>query len=286
MLASNGPHWFDRRQPDSRWPSIGISLGLTVAMFAAALTSMRSVGFWPSAARREEPPVVVRLDAPPPPPKPTPTTRPAPTTVAAPTEVPTTIAPPNNAPVSVTPAPQPVPPQPHVDTIAAIRAKQREIPAGAVVLPHNFGLPDTAMAIPGGAPNAQTGVTIGSRTANTAKFRDSVITARLAPLWDLRALPVPAGAVRAELDQSKRNTDQLMRRATTAGNSRDVHISQGEGLGGAGAIGGNPRSAATTRRERHRRAVVQLRPSAAQRRKNEARVRQWFYLRGLQTSCC
>src|SRR5581483_1003568 len=65
MLATNGPRWFDRTTPDPRWPSFGISLVITTALFAAALAAMRTIAPWHSDTEfPPEKPVVVRLTPP------------------------------------------------------------------------------------------------------------------------------------------------------------------------------------------------------------------------------
>lgn len=239
MLASNGPHWFDRQPPDSRWPSIGISLGLTALLFAVALASMKSVGIWPELSRPAEPPVIVHLDppAPPPKPKPEPVTRQTPSATAAPTVVPMTIAPPVVTPPSIISMPVPTPAPPRTDTTGPRAKQQPAVPVGAIVIPHNFGLADTAMHA-GGAQAAPAGLTVDSRNANTAKFRDSVAAVRMLSIAELARTRGPTGAMRAELEGSQAQTDKLMRRATTAGAGNDVVILKGSGVNGVGAVNG------------------------------------------------
>src|SRR5579885_2044803 len=64
MLATNGPRWFDRT-PDPRWPSVGVSLVVTAALFASAFVAMQTFTPLRSALdSRLEKPVVVRLSPP------------------------------------------------------------------------------------------------------------------------------------------------------------------------------------------------------------------------------
>src|SRR4051794_3155118 len=105
MLVTNGPRWFDRTTPDPRWPSFGVSLLMTAAMFATALVAMRSFAPWGSAvAEIAEKPLVLRL-VPPAPPAPPPRSkpverhaedvirRPSPATIAVPVTIPAVITP-------------------------------------------------------------------------------------------------------------------------------------------------------------------------------------------------
>src|SRR6059058_5020869 len=101
MLVTNGPRWFDRTTPDPRWPSFGVSLLMTAAMFATALVAMRSFTPWRSAVDEiAEKPVVIQLVPPAPPapaPRPKPVERHAEEVIRRPlpltTTIPTTIAP-------------------------------------------------------------------------------------------------------------------------------------------------------------------------------------------------
>ena len=140
------------------------------------------------------------------------------------------------------------------------------IPLSAIGAPK--GLADTALGTRGGAPMAPAGVTIGSRTPNTARFRDSVAGVRMRAIPELARTHAPTGRELAELRGSQQLAAVLQRRATTSGNSRDVHAMQGEGMGGDGAVGGaggSPGLAGVSIPL----PLFSSGPSAAQRKKNE-----------------
>jgi hypothetical protein len=278
MLATNGPQWFDRRRPESTWPSIVVSIAATAALFATAFVAMQTVGRWSGIASKPlEPPIVVRLTPPPPPierprrapptTRPTPTQQPpssvVPTTIAPPDVVspPTTAAPPNVAPVNV--------PPPARDTALGALNRASDIPRGP--MPVGRTGPDNAMGIRGGAPNAQAGVTIGSRSANTQALRDARASAVMKTIPQTAAERAPTGRELAELENSKHTALETYRRTTTAG-SREVHVMQGEGMGGEGAVGGSPavHGGGMTVGGGFSLPLFSSGPSKAQRKKNEA----------------
>jgi hypothetical protein len=249
MLATHGPHWFDRRPPDSHWPGIGVSVAITAAVFAAALVSMSSVSLWIRGPADVAPPVMVPL----PPlvlPTPTPrvTKRVESSKPVAPTTVPTEIAPPiatvPAAPpvVARTVAPTVVPMPMVVRTDTTARSAQPSIapgiPLGTTPRTFKFGDAAPATGMRAGAPLDRAGVTYDARAANTVAVRDSIINTKMLSIRELLATHPMKGAELAELQQSQKTADRLARRATTAGNAADVHVMKGEGLGGAGAVGG------------------------------------------------
>jgi hypothetical protein len=240
MLATHGPHWFDRRPPDSHWPGIGVSVAITAAIFAAALVSMSSVSLWIHSAADVAPPVMVPL--PPlvlPTPKPRVTKRVESSKPVAPTTVPTEIAAPI-ATISVTPvvAPTIAPTPALVRTDTTARGARPSIPLGTTARTPKFGDAAPATGMRAGAPLDRAGVTYDSRAANTVAIRDSIINTKLSSMRELLATHPMKGAELAELKQSQATADRLARRATTAGNAADVHVMHGEGMGGAGAVGG------------------------------------------------
>jgi hypothetical protein len=89
-----------------------------------------------------------------------------------------------------------------------------------------------------GAPIAPAGVTPVDPLPNTPEVRDSIAAARMNDIALLAKTHVPIGAELAELQERRRGADRLARRATTAGNSPDVHVMLGEGLDGVGAVNG------------------------------------------------
>jgi hypothetical protein len=68
--------------------------------------------------------------------------------------------------------------------------------------------------------------------------RDSIAAAGMNTIPLLAKTHAPKGAELAELSERQRVAVQLARRATTAGNARDVHVMTGEGLDGVGAVNG------------------------------------------------
>ncbi|HEX4683787.1 MAG TPA: hypothetical protein VH277_13805 [Gemmatimonadaceae bacterium] len=237
MLATNGPRWFDRTTPDPRWPSVGISLLITAAMFSTALVAMRSFAPWRSAIDEvAEKPVVVRLVPAP--------TRPAPRPpklaeerpveairppVPVPTAIPTTIAP-------VT-TPQHIG-TPTIPTVAVLGAPSPANDSTAGAAGRRSAASATATVAAGvyahGAPIARAGVVLPPRTLDTPAVRDSILKVRMAAMAEMAKKP-PTGDVAAMLEQSQRVAERMARRATTAGNSADIHVPMGSGVDGVGA---------------------------------------------------
>jgi hypothetical protein len=219
-----------------------------------------------------EPPTVVELTPPLPEPirKPPADIRPTPRV---------TLPPPIAAPVAprVIPPALPIAP-PVVAPIVAptVNAAPRDsatdsrtspvIPLGPVRAPITF--PDKGVVVGHfGAPIAPAGVTTIGRAPNTPEVRDSIATERMADIRLLAKTHTPKGAELGELQQRQRIADQMMRRATTAGNARDVHVSMGEGLDGVGAVGGQ--TGPSLRGVSVPFPLFSSGPSPAERKKNE-----------------
>jgi hypothetical protein len=277
MLATNGPRWYDRRQPDSGWSSFAVSVALTAGLFASAFLAMRSVPAWitPSSADRETP-VVVRLDPPAPlskprvepaPPKTVTRTAPSPSQ-AAPTSPPTSILAP--LPSVATP----VAPNPARATTPASAAPTLGVPIGIVRDTMRGRGNQPVMGTRGGAPIAPLGLTIGDRVKNTPAFRDSVLQAARKGFVELAWKTPPKGEEKRALEASQRQGQQMMaRRQTTVGN-QNVHVMQGEAMGGEGAVGGRSGSGVSVGPGGVTVSVpfplFSSGPSAAQRKQNEA----------------
>jgi hypothetical protein len=234
MLAANGPQWFDRTPPDTRWSSIGVSIVVTAAMFAAAFAAMHSVSGWINVrAADHEVAVVVHLALP----APLPTTRRHPLSTTVPrarsgSVVPEfNIAPLTAIPIRVVPV-SPAVSAAHVapSTMAfdssVARGTESSAPAAAG---------SGAVQRLRGAPVAPAGVTMASRMPINARFRDSVARVQMSTIPELAMTHRPSGAELAELQQTQRADDMLHGRTTSAG--RAVGNPHGQGIGGVGAVG-------------------------------------------------
>jgi hypothetical protein len=249
MLASDGQRWFDRRRPDSLWPSAGVGVVLTVAMFGAAFAAMRTVrGFRSSREAERVSPVALKLETPTPPLRaPAPAARV--TRLKAPSSVPVS-TPSTLEPSAVSPLTSP--------GVAA------ETPRGD----STRAAPGTGLIAPGGrgggaGPTGPSGVTIGSRQANTQAYRDSVLHARMQEIPALMLTHPPTGRELAELEETQRNARNVARRTTTAG-SQEVHVMMGNGRNGVGAVGGGAGTGSISA------PLFSSGPSASQRKKNES----------------
>ena len=179
MIAAHGLHWLDRQPQGPRWPSYGLAAAVTAALFVVALVSMRSVAPWRETERETSPaPVVVPL------------------ATCAPEESHRKFSrsrdrPPARRPIERAPQiPVAAPDLGAADGRHAARASDRGAGRAADRRRHVApdrgtsrpqsrrcrssvrtitDLPDTAMAIRGGAAYAPAGVTIGSRTKNSAE---------------------------------------------------------------------------------------------------------------------
>lgn len=271
MLATNGPRWLHHQRPQHTWPSIVVSVGITAALFVSAFLAMQTVGRW-HGQRSEtvEPPVMVRFTPPPPPierPRPTPArVTPSQPTVVDPSQP---IVSPPIVPTAVAPSTQ-VPVAPAVrDTSSGASRPSSNIPLGP--LPVTGAASNTASGSNGSGANAQSGVTIGSRTPNTPAYRDSVLRSKLQDAAWLSATRAPTGENLAALRNSQRNALGVYRRNTTSG-SAEVHVPQGEGMNGEGAVGGGSgvKGNRTTLGSGFALPLLSKGPSAAQRKRNEA----------------
>lgn len=275
MLATNGPRWYDHR-PESNWSSFGVSIAVTIGIFLAAISSMRTVSSWlePRSIDRETP-TMVELQPPvaEPKPIPKPVVRPEPVapSVAAPTTVPMTIdmAPPIVPPASV---PTTIGPGSTSTDTNRVKSSGPAIPLGPV------GGKGGEAPI-SGAPIAA-GVTSGEALPGSARSRDSIIAVGVmgdARLW-LTDKYKPKGAELAELQYGKRVADRMMRRTTSAGAWQDVNVLTGDGKDGVGAIGGGKNGVHMTPNG----AVVSVPfpllssgPSPAERKRNEKLVAEY-----------
>jgi hypothetical protein len=271
-MERHGPRWIDRRTPEYSGASFSVSVLLTLALFASSFLAMRTVtNSAPATHDEHSPPVVIRL-APPTirPPRREAASRPA-----------ATVAP--NIAVN-TPSVSPLPAIPSIATPAeretgtprdttSRRGAQAptSVPLGIAPLPS--GLADTAMGVRGGAPMAPSGVTIGSRNANTARFRDSMVNLRIKTGVSTWMDHLPTGRELQEIQSSRSAARALATRTTTSGNGRGVNVMQGEGMNGEGAVGGAAGGPGTVPAP-----IFSSGPSAAQR-KRDARLDAEYQLR-------
>jgi hypothetical protein len=258
MVPPDGHRWYDRRRRERYGPSAGVAVAITAAMFAAAFAAMGTVRVFRSwADDAPVTPLTIRLETPA-----TPRPTPRPHRLTAPSGVPSALpspAKPSEVSPLVTPG-EPV--QVAADTSRAAPKPAPTIVPGVVEPPRTGGT--TPMAgVMSGAPVAPSGVTIGSRTANTEQYRDSVIHDRMIQVPLLMRTHPPQGRELAELRASQREAEKIARRTTTAGNSADLRVLQGAGMNGTGAVSGP--------------GVVSIGlplfssgPSAAQRKKNDS----------------
>ena len=254
---------FGRPPSERRLGSVLVALGATAATFALAFVSMESL---PHFAARDAAtaPVYVPLRAPAPvsPPRIQPRETPAPirtppaTQQVAPAAP---IAPPSTAPMA--------PPSQMRDTVAGGANSAANAPIGSA----------GASSAGKGASIAPTGINLDNRAANTPAVRDSIARQQMLGIPELARTRAPTGrekadadltnamvrSYQAELEESQRQALALRRRTTTAGNSADVLIHQGLGMGGAGAVGGPGVVSISA-------PLFSSGPSPAQRKKNEA----------------
>jgi hypothetical protein len=253
MLATNGPRWFDHGEPDARWQSVGISLLLTAAMFSTALVAMRSIAPWRSALARVERPVAVRLTPPP-----------VETRVKA-IEHRTPVV--NRPPAFPAPMPTQVPP-----LQTSINAPVVAAAAPSVTAPR--GVADSSAVRSAGASGAAgtaPAASIGGVYAHGAPISPAGVVA--GPRGGLPAFAPdftrpPTGEEKATLDESHRIAARMERRATTSGNSADVHVPIGAGKDGVGAD--------TSGFGRIALPLLSRGPSASQRRRDEAIYREYL----------
>lgn len=253
MLATNGPRWFDHAAPDAHWQSVGISLLLTAAIFSTALVAMRSITTWGSALAAPEKPVVVRLT----PPVPQPKNKPLEHRTAP-------IAPPSSAPTSV---PTQLPPVETSINSAVVAPAAPIVATPATVADSSAG---RGAAIPGAPGNAQPAA-IGAVYAHGAPISPAGVVAGPRgglPAFSPNYAKQPTGEEKATLDESHRVAAQMERRASTSGNSADVHVPIGAGIDGVGAD--------TSGFGRIALPVLSRGPSAAQRKRDAALYREYL----------
>jgi hypothetical protein len=225
------------------WSSLGVSIAITAGAFIVAFASMMPIARWRESRLVEvDQPTVVRL-APPVQlvPKPKPEVHSAQRVAAPPVAAP--IAPRLVAPTSpiappvVAPITQPIAKAAPRDSSPGSHSGP-VIPLGPVRypidIPGGAGAPLSHL----GAPLAPAGVTSIDKLPNTPEVRDSIAAAGMNTIPLLAKTHAPKGAELAELSERQRVAVQLARRATTAGNARDVHVMTGEGLDGVGAVNG------------------------------------------------
>jgi hypothetical protein len=238
VLATNGPGWHGRGGGPS-WSSLGVSIAITIGAFAVAFAAM--IPRWTESRPIDtDPPAVVQLPLPV-------ATRPTPDVQRAPHVVPPPRVAGPIAPAVAAPAPL-APPVVAPITEPTNRVAPRDstpgsrtgpvIPLGPARVPIDVHGNTSAPLSRLGAPIAPAGVTPVDPLPNTPEVRDSIAAARMNDIALLAKTHVPIGAELAELQERRRGADRLARRATTAGNSPDVHVMLGEGLDGVGAVNG------------------------------------------------
>jgi hypothetical protein len=263
MFGAQPRRDFHRKPTEDRWPGLLVSCGATLALFAAAFGAMRSVPSWidRDRAARPDPAILLELPRPaavPSPPRVVPRAprvpSPARSDRAAPPSAPVGVQSPASAVVSAPPTPAP-----HLSqrdsasavTSATDAAKPASAPRGQATTRNSAG-----------APTAAAGVTIHADSITT-EMRDSIAKAKARAFAAMAAADLPKGAELQTLQQSQRQAALLHRRLTTAGNSRDLVVLQGAGVGGVGAVGGATGVGSLAL------PLFSSGPSASERRKNE-----------------
>lgn len=235
MLALRG-RWFDRRVPDSRWPSFVVSVAFTVLVFAVALESMRRAPRLSSSPPVDRPtPITLRLTPPPP----------APRRQARP-----------NALRGAPPAPS-----------TGAPADSAGVPNAGANRPSGNSAPATGGAPGGDAPSIPigTGARVTSETPFVLHYRDSLARIKSDSAFrEMARQHVPTGQEKFLLESSQRAADKLARRATTVGAAADVHVGLGQGIDGVGAVGGGALGASIGV------PLLSKGKSAEQRKKDEA----------------
>ncbi len=253
-------HQFGFAHPprESRWPSVVVSVALTLATFAAAFTAMRRVPRWIASPADRDAAVTVHFQ----PPVPVPARRLPRPPLAAPVTPPPSVAPVPDQ--RTTPASPAAPLASEKPTPNAVRADSGLSADRAAVQPSTAATAAPAARL--GAPMSPSGISriiappdVQARRAAAA---DSLRAAVFAAMWKAP----PSAAMKKEVDDSNRDAAAVARRATTAGNSADVHIVQGNGYGGAGAATG----ALSLGSGSFGLPFLSKGPSAAQRRKNDS----------------
>jgi hypothetical protein len=238
-MAPPGPRYFAHRNADGHWPSLVVSLGVTVALFALAFGAMTSLRTLSRPERSSTPD--------------------GPVTITFPTIAPTTpaVAPPPRATTkrSDEPSGGPITTAPRIPVAPAAPPV---VAPSAAPIPSSAPPRDTAaagaptktsidllhpLASPGAAsgkriPGAPSWVTSAERVPFTPLVRDSIAREIVNGVPDVARTRAPTGRERLELEATQRLAAMLRQRSTTSGNSRDLVILQGKGKDGVGAVGG------------------------------------------------
>ena len=222
--GSSGPRVYPQFARQTNWWIVATAGAATVLLFAAAIVSMTRTGRLSHAPQPRDKVIVVQrlsLASPrePPPPRRVPSVRRT-SQATTPASVETTSS------RALTPAPTsrtPQPPAARIDTasIASLRA----LPPITVfsIAPQNLAVPAHPQGRGLGSPESPAGVT-------------AVHAPGVVPILDLRG-PMSAAAA-ASIAESQRQAEQEARRVATAGNSADLHVPTGQGVGGVGAVTG------------------------------------------------
>ena len=191
-LARFGSHATERR-----WPSLIVSLAVSVGLFIAAFASMTSLPSWVRRDRTIGPnlPVLVRIPTPPRPSTPVaPKTTRAPNRAANPRDRPHVPASDKVAPVVPSPVDTGLAP-PAEPTTARDSSGARSTSAARGSIPST----SSAGAVRG-APIAPAGVTYDHRAANTPEVRDSIARGVMDNIAELARTRAPTGRELAELE--------------------------------------------------------------------------------------
>ena len=238
---------FGRTRRVTNWRSLLVSSAATVALFAVALLSMTSVRRLVNHASEfdtSRPTTrVTFLEAPrQPAPPPQIRSRPQDRRSRPATSKPSTIEAP--------PAPRPVAPTDTATKAAAPAAHLRDITIPSSPSPSATDNAPTA-AIGRGSAAAPAGVTSNSsptgelhglafkqRAMAGMTSRDSALAAWNEVSHDAARWQTMSEETARSIDDSKRDAYKLAQRVGTAGNSADIHVPTGNGVGGVGAAGG------------------------------------------------
>jgi hypothetical protein len=255
---------FGSRATERRWPSLIVSLAVSVGLFIAAFASMTSLPRWVRRDQRAVPELPVLVQIPTLPARRTPV---APKTIRAPNRA---ANPPDRPHVPPNERVAPVAASP-VDTGLASPAEStataRDTTGARSSSTGRGPVPSTnAVGTVKGAPIAPAGVTYDHRAANTPEVRDSIAHGVMDNIAELARTRAPTGRELADLETRGRNAISLRQRTSTAGNSRDLVILQGSGLDGVGAVTGRANVVTAGL------PLFSSGPSSAQRKKNDSLV--------------
>jgi hypothetical protein len=277
-MAGHRRTQFRSRAPEGRWPSLVVSLTMSVALFVAALASMTSLPRWIRRERNASPDLPVLVQIPRTSPRTKPTTPKTPNVRRA-LKRSAGVPDRSQAPASeqVNPAvTAPVDPRvssrPESTTTARDSSGARSPSAASGTAPSPQGA-----VIVKGAPIAPAGVNYNRRVENTPAVRDSIARGAMESFAEMARHHPATGGERDELETRSRGANSLRQRGLTAGNSRDLVILQGSGLDGVGAVSGGPGVVSVGL------PLFSNGPSRAQRRKNDSLYAEYqLRLRRLQ----